>query len=187
MNKLPLARSTDIIVQELGKEVLIYDLQTHKAFNLNKTSSIVYLACDGNTTFKELKLKSKFTDDLIFLALDQLQNENLLDENQLYDSPFAGISRRAAVKRVGLATIIALPVIYSLIAPTAAMALSVTATAPTCAAKGQVVTKVGATSSPQCRSMLQSACCSGTLSVTAIACRTVGGVTTCPTCTATCA
>lgn len=122
MNKLPLARVEDIIVQEISGEVLIYDLKVHKAFNLNETSSIIFQACDGKTTFAELKTKYKFTDELIFLALDQLKEENLLRED--YISPFTNISRRSVVRRVGLASMTALPFISSLVAPTAAMASS---------------------------------------------------------------
>lgn len=122
MKNLPLARTADIVVQELGKEILVYDLNNHKAFNLNETSSVVYKSCDGFTSFDELKTKYKFTDDLIYLALDQLKEENLLEEN--YTSPFSNISRRTVIKRVGLATMAALPVIASLVSPTAAMAQS---------------------------------------------------------------
>jgi hypothetical protein len=124
MNKLPVARNTDIVVQELGKEILIYDLKIHKAYNLNETSSIVYKACDGKTSFAELKAKHKFTDEIIYLALDGLKKENLLEADEAYASPFASLSRREAIRKVGLATMIALPVISSLIAPTAAMAQS---------------------------------------------------------------
>jgi hypothetical protein len=133
MNRLPIARSTEIVVQELGKEVLVYDLNTHKAFNLNETSSIVYRACDGKTTFDELKLRVRFTDEIIFLALDELKKENLLEESQVYNSPFTGMSRREAIRKVGLASMIALPVISSLVAPTAAMAQS----AGSCQSSGQ--------------------------------------------------
>lgn len=124
MNKLPLARNTDVVVQALGKEILIYDLHTHKAYNLNETSSIVYQACDGKTTFDELKLRTKFSDEIIFLALDELIKEKLVTENRVYNSPFSGMSRREAIRKAGFATMIALPVISSLVAPTAAMAQS---------------------------------------------------------------
>jgi hypothetical protein len=124
MKKLPLARSTGIVVQELGKEILIYDLNTHKAYNLNETSSTVYQACDGKTTFDELKQKHKFTDDLIFLALDQLKADGLIEDGYFFISPFIGMSRREAIRKVGFASMIALPLISSLVAPTAAMAQS---------------------------------------------------------------
>jgi hypothetical protein len=124
MNKLPLARSNDVVVQQLGKEILVYDLLTHKAYNLNETCSVVYNACDGKTTFSDLKIKHKFTDDIIFLALDELKKDNLIEADSLFVSPFVGMNRREVIRRVGLASMIALPVISSLVAPTAAMAQS---------------------------------------------------------------
>jgi hypothetical protein len=68
MNRLPVARTRDIVLQELDKEILLYDLVTHKAYSLNETSSAVYQACDGKTTFAKLKFNSNLTDDIIFLA-----------------------------------------------------------------------------------------------------------------------
>jgi hypothetical protein len=120
---LPKARATDIIEQEAGRELLIYDLSTNRMFQLNETSKIVYQAC-GKLSFDELKRKHKLTDDLIHLALDELQRNNLL-ENPALDY-FAGLSRREVIKRAGLATMIALPIVSSLVAPHAARAASQT-------------------------------------------------------------
>lgn len=124
MNILPKARSNNIVVQELGKEVLIYDLNTHKVFNLNETSSVVYRSCDGLTSFEGLKSNHKFADEIIFLALDELKKENLIED--MYDSPFKDMSRRDVIRKVGFGSIIALPVISALVAPTAARAQSAT-------------------------------------------------------------
>lgn len=124
MQILPKAKNTDIVVQEVGREILIYDLLTNKAYKLNETSAVVFNHCDGLTAFDELKRRYRFTDDLIYLALGELNKENLL-EDQSFASPLAGISRREAVKRVGLATMIALPVISSVIAPTSTQAQSI--------------------------------------------------------------
>lgn len=124
MKNLPKARTAEIVVQALGKEVLIYNLATHKAYNLNETLSTVYQACDGQTTIDELKIKASLNDDIIFLALSELKMESLLEQGTVYDSPFDGISRREVIKRVGLASLITLPIISSLVVPTAAMAQS---------------------------------------------------------------
>jgi hypothetical protein len=124
MNNLPLARHRDVVVQEFDKEILVYDLNTHKIHSLNQTSAIVYRHCDGRTTFEELKRKNKFSDDLIHLAIDQLREVNLIETDNRFASPFSGMSRREAIRRVGLASMIALPFITSLVAPTAAMAQS---------------------------------------------------------------
>ena len=170
MKKLPMARTTDVVVQTLGKEVLIYDLDTNKAYNLNETSAAVYKACDGKTSVSEIsfllskQLKSLVTEDFVWLALDGLKKEKLIENEVEISMPFEGLSRREAIRKVGLASMIALPVISSLIAPTAAHAQSGGAIGATC------------TTNANCAS----ACCA---SMTCVAARTVarGGA-----CTATC-
>lgn len=122
MSKLPKAKTADLVVQESGKELLLYNLTANKAFCLNETSAIVYQSCDGKTTFAELKKQSHFSDELIFLALEELKRENLLEEN--YSSPLERLSRRQAVKKIGLSSLSALPVITSIVAPTAAASAS---------------------------------------------------------------
>lgn len=121
---LPKSRNHNIVVQELGKEILIYDLAVHKSFNLNETSSIIYNHCDGQTSFAELKRRYKFTDDLINFALDELQANALLQGER--PKCFAGMTRREVVRKVGLASLIALPIVASLVAPSAAQAASAT-------------------------------------------------------------
>ncbi len=122
--QLPLARSEGIVVRDIDEEILAYDLVTHKAYCLNQTTSLVYRACGAKSSFEGLKRKHKFTDEIIFLALDELKRANLLDGDGPYVSPFAGMSRREAIRRVGLASMIALPAISSLVVPTAAHAQS---------------------------------------------------------------
>lgn len=124
MKKLPKARIENIVEQVIGDEILIYDLISNKAYNLNKTSSAVYRACHAMTTFSELRQTHNFSDELIYLALDELKRSDLLAESD-HISPFAGVSRREAIRRVGLASMVALPLIAGLTAPTAANAASV--------------------------------------------------------------
>lgn len=63
MNTLPKARTEHLVEQNLNRETLIYDLVINRAFNLKETPSIVYKACDGQTTFQEIKRRQKFSDD----------------------------------------------------------------------------------------------------------------------------
>jgi hypothetical protein len=118
---LPKARTADIIQQEADKELLIYDLRANKMFQLNETSKRVYEAC-GKLSFNELKQTYRFTDDLINLTLDELQRNNLL-ENPTSDY-LSGVSRREIIKKIGLGTMIALPLVSSLIAPHSLQAAS---------------------------------------------------------------
>ena len=124
MRNLPKARTADILEMEADDELMIYDLRINKAYNLNETSKTVYLACDGKTSFDELKRQFKFTDDLIHLTLGELQKNDLLATQ--YASPFAGLNRREVIKKVGLASMIALPVITGLVAPIGAQSASCT-------------------------------------------------------------
>lgn len=129
---LPPAKNTNIVVQDLGRELLIYDLLTNKSYSLNETSKIVFNHCDGKTSFDQLKHRFKFTDELIYLALDDLKKENLLEENADYVSPFAGVSRRETIRRAGFVSLAILPSIFSLVAPTAAQTASCRANGQSC-------------------------------------------------------
>jgi hypothetical protein len=124
MRKLPKSRNKNIVVQNLETEVLIYDTLADTAYCLNETSSNVFNHCDGTTSFDELKAEYKYTDELIYLALDELKAKNLLDSAANYETPFAGMNRREVIRKVGFTTMIALPMISSLVAPTAANAAS---------------------------------------------------------------
>lgn len=113
-----------MVVQPANSELLIYNLKTDKAFCLNETSTIVFNACNGTTSFAELKKNHQLTDALIYLALDELKRNNLLKGD--YISPNKGIDRREVIKRAGLASMMALPIVLSLSAPKAVQANSST-------------------------------------------------------------
>lgn len=98
--QLSAARTANLIEQDLGNELLIYDLRINKACSLNETSAIVYKAC-GEWSFEDLKREYKFTDDLIHFALDELDRRRLLENYR--SGHFSGMNRREVVKRVDLA------------------------------------------------------------------------------------
>lgn len=97
---------------------------------MNKTSALVYELCDGTKTVSEIsdlmsrKMKTLVSEDFIWLALEQLEKENLLENSAELNNPLAGASRREVIRKVGLASMVMLPLISSLVAPTAAMAQS---------------------------------------------------------------
>jgi hypothetical protein len=139
--QFPTARKTGLVVQEVPNEVLVYDLETNKAHCLNSTASIVWKACDGTNSVTDIasivasESGAKISDDLVWLAIDQL-NENSLLETEV-KAEFAGKSRRDAIKKIGLASMIALPIVASLIAPKSAMAsVSCNCTVPSNAPTG---------------------------------------------------
>lgn len=140
-NVVPKARKENLVVQELNGEVLIYDLDTNKAFCLNEASMRVWQACDGNKNVSEIRsalskqFNSQINDDFVWLALDQLKKENLIENKDEVVADFNGMSRREVIRKVGIASVIALPLISSLVAPPAISAQSVscnTGTSCTC-------------------------------------------------------
>jgi hypothetical protein len=127
-NFTPKSIEQDIVVQELENEVLVYNLKTNKAFCLNQTAALVWQSCNGSRTIEEIsqsvgkQLKSQVKDDLVWLALDELNKNNLIEEQTVLNNKFSGLSRREAVRKIGLAAVIALPLVASLTAPTSALA-----------------------------------------------------------------
>lgn len=120
--KLPKARTTEIVEQDLASELLIYDLTAHKAYTFNEPLKIVFRACDGKTSFDDLKRDYKFTDEIIYLALDELRKHQLIEDAD--DLSLTRIKRREIIRKIGLTAITALPMISSIVAPTAAHAAS---------------------------------------------------------------
>ena len=124
----PLARKNNLVIQELDNEILIYDLQTNKVFGLNETSALVWQLSDGEKTITEIakklsqKLNYSVGEEFVWLALSQLGKEKLL-ENEV-SNYFQGATRREVIKRIGLASMVALPMISSLVAPSAINAQS---------------------------------------------------------------
>lgn len=134
----PTARRTDLVERELDGELLIYDMLTAKAHCLNQTSALVYRLCDGNRSVSDIKesisreLKSPVPEDVIWLALDQLRRENLLADSNKIAGGLKGLTRREVIKKIGLASVIALPLITSIVAPQAATAASCIPTGGAC-------------------------------------------------------
>ena len=128
-NQVPKARQEQLIVKELPDELLIYDLKHDQAHCLNETAALVWKNCDGHKTVDQLRelmeenAGSPVPEEMVWLALDQLEDFKLLDEAALKPVQFAGMNRRDMVRRVGMAAI-ALPVILSIVAPTAAQGAS---------------------------------------------------------------
>ena len=122
----PIARKSGLVVQEVPDEVLVYDLESNKAHCLNNSAALVWRSCDGNNSVSEIaklveaQAGGKVTEDFVWLAIDQLSENNLL-EQQITPS-FEGQSRREVIKKIGLASMVAIPVIASLVAPQSALA-----------------------------------------------------------------
>ena len=120
----PVAKREGMIIQEMPDEMLVYDTGTNKAYCLNKTSAFVWRSCDGShsvddiAALMEKEFGANVPDDLIWLAIDQLAEDKLLESSE----SASGITRREMIRKAGIASAIALPVVISLVAPSSAMA-----------------------------------------------------------------
>lgn len=130
-NKIfPKAETKNILIQELTDEVLVYDLGKNQAKCLNNTLAVIWEACDGTRDFSAIRrfaeqaLQTKITDDVVFLALDELNNHQLLEKGFNAAKSLSQTSRREMIKKVGLTTVAAIPIIIAVTAPQAANALS---------------------------------------------------------------
>lgn len=124
----PVARQEGLVIQEMPDEILVFDLETNKAHCLNQTAAFVWKSCDGVNSVSEIarlfgdESGKPVQEDLVWLAIDQLNENNLLAEQVKAD--FKNQTRREVIKKIGLAAVIALPIVSSLVAPTAALAVT---------------------------------------------------------------
>jgi hypothetical protein len=135
-SQLPRLRAHGLVVHDLPDEVLVYDKQSDKAHCLNHTAVLVWRACDGTRTPADIArrltaiLDKPVSEDLVLLALDQLDKFELLEPGGPTLVHFSGLTRRQMVRTLGIAAVVAVPVVTSILAPTPAQAA-------TCIAAGQ--------------------------------------------------
>jgi hypothetical protein len=141
---MPRARSEQLLIHELADEVLVYDLKRHKAHSLNETAALVWNQCNGQTTVKETaryleeKLGTSVDERVVLFALKQLYRARLLREDEVdFAKSKARISRRELILKYGLPAAASLPLIVTLVAPTAAQGGSCLPRDASCTADSQ--------------------------------------------------
>ena len=126
---LPKAREKDLVVQELEDETLVYDLQSHQAYALNRTAGLVWRHCNGQTNVEQMthmlqrELNAPIERDTVWFALKRLDTLRLLKESLSLPLWVKTFTRRQALKtmgKVGLAALI--PTVITVVAPQAAQA-----------------------------------------------------------------
>lgn len=132
----PTARQAGLVIQEMPEEVLVFDLETNKAHCLNETAAFVWKSCDGSRSAAQIaelfgrESGKNVEEEMIWLAIDQLSENNLLEQKIRAD--FKNQTRREVIKKIGLAAVIALPLVSSLVAPTAARAVACSGVVASC-------------------------------------------------------
>ncbi len=123
----PRARSEQLVIQELTGELLVYDLDRHKASCLNATAAGVWKKCDGERTVAQIaselssEWKMPVTEEVVWLTIDKLGKAQLLKERieAPVSVPADAIPRREMMRRMKVASLVAAPLIASILAPTA--------------------------------------------------------------------
>jgi len=127
----PRARTKDLLIEEIGGEVLVYDLSTNRAHCLNSSAAAIWKHCDGSRTVGELakhlfpSVSPSSGEQIVRIALDRLHRRRLLEGE--VQAPPADLSRRRLLRQVGAAVAalgIAAPLVSTVIAPTSAYAFS---------------------------------------------------------------
>ena len=128
----PHARQNGLVVQSLVEELLVYDLERHKAHCLNQTAMRVWRLCDGQNSV--LKIAERLGGEMgvpaaeavVWQALEQLSRSHLLQESVPAKAGPASMSRRTFLRKaavIGGISIMA-PVVSSVLAPLPAQAAS---------------------------------------------------------------
>ena len=125
----PSARN-DLAICHVRDEVVVYDFRNHQARCLNRTAAAVFELCDGRRTPRQIAaalsqtLGAECDEEVVAMALAQL------DDGQLLDPPLGAartdVGRRRLLKKMALTAglSIALPAVWSIVAPTPAFAAS---------------------------------------------------------------
>lgn len=117
-------------------EVVVYDFRSNRARCLNPTAAAVFRLCDGTHTPRQIAAELTRTlgapcdEEMVWMALAKL------DEGALLDPPLGDravdLDRRRLLKKMALTAglSIALPAVWSIVAPTPAYAASAIACYP---------------------------------------------------------
>jgi hypothetical protein len=137
LSQTPTARRSQVVVSEMGDEVVLYDITEDKVHSLNPTAAFIWKQCDGRRTVADIarSLERQFqagdSEEMVWSALDQLQRQNLLAERVVKPSKSPGLSRRRMLGKAAAGALLALPLVTTLIAPTPVMAQSGTTSSTT--------------------------------------------------------
>jgi hypothetical protein len=149
----PRAREKGLLTCEVADELLVYDLDRYKAHCLNSTAALVWRQCNGRTSVPEISraLNSAYgvtlDDDVVWCALEQLERAQLIhiDVTHGWRTGSAKQTRRELIKRAGAAVAVGLPLVRSIVTPTATEAATCRGPGSACGPNGP-----------------NSTCCSGT-------------------------
>jgi hypothetical protein len=123
----PRARTNRLVTRDLGDELLVYDLERHKAYCLNQVAMQVFRHCDGETTIPDMALRigsvlgMTVDEQAVRLGLVRLEKAHLLDSAV---AQILHTSRREMLRTLGRAAVVVVPLVTAITVPTSAQAAS---------------------------------------------------------------
>ena len=147
----PAAREAGLLVEEVGNETVVYDVETKDAHALSPVAAAVFAGSDGRKSLAELaafasdRLAAPVTGDEVWDALVELERCNLLKP------PTGGMSRRGFV-RAGATIAASAPLVTSLAMPSLAAGAASCPLLKTCTTSADCAPGVtqACTDSPAC-------------------------------------
>lgn len=122
---LPRRRTADLLVRELGDELVVYDRRSHRAHRLNRVAAAIWTACDGHTDSAEMARELsrasgiRVADRVVDRCLRRLDRAALLDHEAAPERVPDRITRRRMLSRlagIGAAAAVA-PLVTSILVP----------------------------------------------------------------------
>jgi hypothetical protein len=114
---IPRARSDGLLVEALDEETLIYDPERNEAHCLDAEAAAVWRGCDGVCSLSEISARTGLGEEVAAATVGDLAARHLLEP--------LGVSRRDVLRTLGVgaaSAAIAIPLIRSIVVPTAAQA-----------------------------------------------------------------
>jgi hypothetical protein len=121
------------VTRDLGDELLVYDLERHKAYCLNPVAMQVFRHCDGEMTIPDMArrigdaLGTPVDEHAVRLGLLRLEKAHLLDGPV---GPILHSSRRDMLRTLGRAAVVVVPLVTAITVPTSAQTASVCLNSP---------------------------------------------------------
>jgi len=113
-----------LVVEDLGAELMIYDQKRNRAFCLNQKAAFIWQHCDGKTTVGELAAKlahssgATIDEKVVHFALQSLFQDGLLEPTSFEPVVPLGMTRRQVMQKIGIRAAIALPLVTTLMVAT---------------------------------------------------------------------
>jgi hypothetical protein len=113
-----------LVVEDLGTELMIYDPKRNRAFCLNQKAAFVWQRCDGKTTVREITAKlaqssgETVHENVVQFALQSLLQDGLLETSSFDPVVPVGMTRRQVMKNIGVRAAVALPLVTALMVAT---------------------------------------------------------------------